>query len=136
MIAFPSESWFDAANQALRTDATLDGAIDGVELVIDYLITGDPPFTYHLRIRQGEARLLPGSGDAALLLRTDAATALALHEGRMASADAVLHGQLVLVGDATALRNDRDSLEAVRAVLDRVTAGPVKDEVTEGSADA
>lgn len=119
MPPFPSPDWVAHADRALAEAPDLADTLGPTDAVVGYVVDGDPALHYHLAVADGRARMRLGPAPAGPVLRTDAATATALHAGTLSFSDAVLDGRLLIEGDASSLLAAKPALDAVRAVLDR-----------------
>jgi predicted lipid carrier protein YhbT len=124
MADYLSPAWFEAADGALSTDASLAEASRGVRLVLQQTVADPPPgVTWHIRIDDGSLRLVPApADDATVTFRCDRATAESVHDGRTSAQAAFMAGRLRVGGDVGALLAHQELLAGLNDVLAHLRA--------------
>jgi predicted lipid carrier protein YhbT len=119
VLEYLSPTWFEAADQALRSDVELAAASRGLQLVLQQSVDDPAPgVTWHIRIDDGRVRLVLGeAGDATVTFRCDRATAIDIHEGRTSAQAAFMAGRLRGGGDVGALLAHQQLLAGLNDVL-------------------
>lgn len=125
MPTYLSDAWIAALNEAAGAHPGLATATAGVQLVLEQVVTpdeersghdgsidGDPTSAtttsgvvrWHLVVDDGSVHFVVGPAtDPTVRFTTDAATARAITEGRLAATEAFMAGRLRVGGDTTAL---------------------------------
>jgi predicted lipid carrier protein YhbT len=119
-----SDAWIAALDAAARSHPGLADATAGVRVVIEQVVTdsggdggGDDgdggsstdagrsdEVRWHVVVDDGSVRFVPGpAADPTVRFTADAATARAITDGRLSSAEAFMAGRLRVGGDTTAL---------------------------------
>ena len=107
MTEIGDPSW--VAQQGRRLEAL---AVDlSLRLVVQQVITGPNPSTWHVVIHAGHVTVTAGAHDSpGVTLTTDRNTASAIAEGRSSAQREFLDGRLRVGGDITLLLTAREAL--------------------------
>ncbi|HHC08180.1 MAG TPA: SCP2 sterol-binding domain-containing protein [Actinobacteria bacterium] len=102
MARFLSEEFMRAATEALNADPGFQAAAKGVELGLQFVVTGAPDgdLQYHLDVRDGRATMALGElPDADATVTSDYETAVALSKGDLNVQMAFMTGKIKVGGN-------------------------------------
>lgn len=118
-------AWIAELDRAAAASLALTQVAEGGDLVIQQVVTDGPegPVAYRIELRAGRPAVVAGEGPATVTLRTDHATAAAIHAGEESAQAAFMAGRLRLGGDIRALLAHREALAALDDVFATVRAG-------------
>ena len=105
-MRYLSDDWITALDEVVSSDPELRAAASEADLVIQQTVSGTAggDTVYHVAVREGAARVVPGgASDAHVHLTVDLETATAIARGQLAAQDAFMQGRLRIGGDVTAL---------------------------------
>ncbi|MDA2979413.1 MAG: SCP2 sterol-binding domain-containing protein [Actinomycetota bacterium] len=102
MALFLSDDHFEAANQALNSDSGFLNAIVGVDLAVQFDVSGTPngDVSYHLIVKDGTVGTGMGSSDAAdVSVASDFETSKAISKGELNVQMAFMSGKIKVGGN-------------------------------------
>lgn len=125
MVSYLSDEWMERAGEALAGSEALAEATKGVDLVVQYDVSGAPGGTrsYALCLRDGSVSLEPGPHpDAHVSFTLDYGTAAEIARGDRSAQAAFMRGDLKLTGDVMVLVHQQGLLGAVDDALAELRA--------------
>ncbi len=105
-VQFLSDEWMASATETLAAHEGFSGAIDGVDLSIQFVVTDAPAgeVNYHLDIADGSSTMESGSkDDADVTVTNDYETAAAIAKGELNTQMAFMTGKLKVAGNMAKL---------------------------------
>jgi len=125
MAKFLSSQWADDALNALNGSDDVRGAIKGVELCIQQVVTGAPDgeVSYWTKFAGGSVTGAIGeASDADVTITSDYETAVAMNKGELNAQAAFMQGKLKVTGNMGKLLQNQAAMTAVGPVLATVAA--------------
>lgn len=125
MVEYLSDEWMERAAQALAGSEALAEATRGVDLVVQYEVSGAPGGRrdYALCLRDGSVTLEQGPHpDAHVTFALDHATAASIAQGERSPQAAFMRGDLKLAGDVMVLVHQQALLASIDDALAELRA--------------
>jgi putative sterol carrier protein len=125
MAKFLSQEWADDVLAALNGSDDVRGAIKGVQLCIQQVVTGAPDgeVSYWTKIDDGAVSGAVGSAsDADVTITQDYDTAVAMNKGELNAQAAFMQGKLKVTGNMGKLLQNQGAMQALGPVLASVGA--------------
>ena len=124
MAEFLSDAWIAELDHAARAAPGVSALGAGQPLVIEqHVRRGDDEVVYSMRFAAEGARVEKGAASQPdVIVRTDAATALAMQRGTMSAQDAAAAGRLKIRGRMERLRAVGEALRTLDDVFGEVRA--------------
>ena len=123
MAKFLSQEWADDVLGALNGSDDVRGAIKGVQLCIQQVVTGAPEgeTTYWTKFADGKVSGAIGdAGDADVTITQDYDTAVAMNKGELNAQAAFMQGKLKVTGNMGKLLQNQGAMQALGPVLSAV----------------
>jgi putative sterol carrier protein len=124
-VAFLSEAWVAALDEAARSDGDLEARCADVELTIEQEVTGGPlgDVRYHVVLDRGAASVRTGAAEAPTIrFSQDYETAAAIALGDGSAQRAFMTGRLRVGGDLRVLLDHGEVLSKLHDVFAGVRA--------------
>lgn len=125
MAKFLSQEWADDALAALNGSDDVRGAIKGVQLCIQQVVTGAPDgeVSYWTKIDDGAVSgAIGAASDADVTITQDYDTAVAMNKGDLNAQAAFMQGKLKVTGNMGKLLQNQGAMQALGPVLASVPA--------------
>jgi len=125
MAKFLSQQWADEVLGALNGSDDVRGAIKGVELCIQQVVTGAPDgeVSYWTKFDDGKVEGAIGDApDADVTITQDYDTAVAMNKGELNAQAAFMQGKLKVTGNMGKLLQNQGAMQALGPVLASVPA--------------
>ena len=125
MAKFLSQEWADDVLAALNGSDDVRGAIKGVQLCIQQVVTGAPDgeVTYWTKLDDGTVSgALGEASDADVTITQDYDTAVAMNSGELNAQAAFMQGKLKVTGNMGKLLQNQGAMQALGPVLSSVAA--------------
>jgi putative sterol carrier protein len=125
MAKFLSQQWADEVLAALNNSDDVKGAIKGVQLCIQQVVTGAPEgdAKYWTKIDDGKVEGAIGdASDADVTITQDYDTAIAMNKGELNAQAAFMQGKLKVTGNMGKLLQHQGAMQALAPVLGSVAA--------------
>lgn len=125
MAKFLTEEWADEVLLALNDSDDVKGAIKGVQLCIQQVVTSAPDgeVNYWTKFDDGKVSGAIGeAADADVTISQDYDTAVAMNKGELNAQAAFMQGKLKVTGNMGKLLQNQGAMQAVGATLASVAA--------------
>lgn len=120
MSKFLSEEWITAAEGTLNSHPGFSGAIGGVDLSIQFVVTdtGGDDISYYLNVGDGSAAMSSGEFDGPdVTVTNDYATSVAISKGELNTQMAFMSGKLKVQGNMAKLMMNQAVINEFSAAL-------------------
>lgn len=120
MAQFLSDEYMQAATEALRAHEGFMGAIQGVDLDLQFVVTSAPDgdIDYRMLVREGDVRLARETSDAPDVTVTNTyETAAGISKGELNTQMAFMTGKLKVAGNMAVLMRHQGVVNHVSAAL-------------------
>ena len=125
MAKFLSQEWADDVLAALNGSDDVRGAIKGVQLCIQQVVTGAPDgeVSYWTKLDDGTVSgALGEASDADVTITQDYDTAVAMNKAELNAQAAFMQGKLKVTGNMGKLLQNQGAMQALGPVLSSVAA--------------
>jgi putative sterol carrier protein len=125
MAKFLTQEWADEVLSALNDSDDVRGAIKGVQLCIQQIVTGAPDgeVKYWTKFDDGKvAGAIGDAPDADVTISQDYDTAVAMNKGELNAQAAFMQGKLKVTGNMGKLLQNQGAMQAVGPALASVPA--------------
>jgi len=125
MAKFLSQGWADDVLGALNSSEDVRGAIKGVQLCIQQVVTGSPEGEVKYWTKFDDGKVSGAIGDAAdadVTITQDYDTAVAMNKGDLNAQAAFMQGKLKVTGNMGKLLQNQGAMQALGPVLASVEA--------------
>lgn len=125
MAKFLSQEWADEVLSALNGSDDVRGALKGVELCIQQVVTGAPEGDVRYWTKFDDGKVEGGIGEAAdadVTITQDYDTAVAMNKGELNAQAAFMQGKLKVTGNMGKLLQNQGAMQSVAPALSSVAA--------------
>ena len=125
MAKFLSQEWADEVKSALNNSDDVRGAIKGVQLCIQQVVTDAPDGEVRYWTKFDDGKVDGGLGDAAdadVTITQDYDTAVAMNKGDLNAQAAFMQGKLKVTGNMGKLLQNQGAMQSLGPVLSKVAA--------------
>lgn len=122
-MRYLSLEWLDELRRTVEADEQLHAVAAENEIGITQVVQGGPEgeVTYHLQVRDGEARFGPGAAEPEhVRMQQSWDTAVAVATGELNAQEAFVNGHILLFGDQQRLLDSQAVFGALDAVFSDV----------------
>ena len=125
MAKFLSQEWADEVRSALNGSDDVRGAIKGVQLCIQQVVTGAPDGEVKYWTKFDDGKVDGGIGeapDADVTITQDYDTAVAMNKGELNAQAAFMQGKLKVTGNMGKLLQNQGAMQSIGPALSSVSA--------------